>query len=97
MKKSLWIQARLRLCATIGLTMGLLVTAGATLASAQADNAADLCTPDVMRLCNEFVPDADRIVVCLKLKRHELSAECLAALTSKAKKRRAPTGSDDPS
>ena len=33
-----------------------------------------------MRLCSEFVPDADRIVVCLKAKRRELSPECRGAL-----------------
>jgi hypothetical protein len=88
MKKSSWMQAWPRLCVATGLAVGLLVTAGATLASAQADNAADLCTPDVMRLCNDFVPDADRIVVCLKAKRDELSAECLDALSPRVKKRR---------
>jgi hypothetical protein len=42
-----------------------------------------------MRLCNDFIPDADRIVVCLKIKRRQLSAECLGALSPKASKRRA--------
>jgi hypothetical protein len=45
-----------------------------------------------MRLCNEFIPDADRIVVCLKAKRRQLSPGCLTALQpsgGKAKKRRA--------
>jgi hypothetical protein len=83
------MQAWPRLCAATGLTVGLLVTAGVTPASAQAANAADLCTPDVMRLCSEFVPDADRIVICLKIKRRQLSAECLDALSPKVKKRRA--------
>jgi hypothetical protein len=89
MKKSSWMKARPRLCAATGLAVGLLVTAGVTPASAHAANAADLCTPDVMRLCNDFIPDADRIVVCLKIKRRQLSAECLDALSPKARKRRA--------
>ena len=88
MKKSSWMKARLRLCAATGLAVGLLVTASVTPALVQAANAADLCTPDVMRLCSESVPDADRIVVCLKIKRRQLSAECLDALSPKAKKRR---------
>jgi hypothetical protein len=88
MKKSSWMKGRPRLGAATGLAVGFLVTAGATPASAQAANAANLCTPDVMRLCNEFVPDADRIVVCLKIKRRQLSAECLGALSPKVKKRR---------
>lgn len=74
--------------------LALLFVAGP--ASAQAPDAADRCTPDVMRLCSEFVPDADRIVVCLKRKQRQLSPSCASALqpqgkaskTTKAKKRR---------
>jgi hypothetical protein len=50
-------------------------------AAAQAPDAAERCTPDVMRLCSEFVPDPDNIVACLKAKRRQLSATCLSALT----------------
>jgi len=59
---------------------GLALLFAAAPASAQAPDAADRCTPDVMRLCSEFVPDADRIVVCLKKKRRQLSRSCLGAL-----------------
>jgi hypothetical protein len=72
-------------------TLAVLFVAGATPAAAQASDAADRCTPDVMRLCSEFVPDADRIVKCLKVKRRQLSPSCLSALqpksSSKKKKR----------
>ena len=69
-------------CAVAGLlTVTVLASTGGP-ARAQAPDAADRCTPDVMRLCSEFVPDADSIVACLKKKRHELSASCLTALTS---------------
>jgi hypothetical protein len=72
---------------------GLIVATGGTQASAQAANAADLCTPDVMRLCNAYIPDADRIVVCLQAKRRQLSSGCRGALTptsvsASAKKKR---------
>lgn len=60
----------------------LLAAAFASPAAAQAPDAADRCTPDVMRLCSEFVPDADRIVACLKVKRKQLTPDCLQALTS---------------
>jgi hypothetical protein len=63
------------------LTVAFLAANGS--AAAQAPDAADRCTPDVMRLCSEFVPDPDRIVACLKKKRRELSPSCLSALTSK--------------
>src|ERR1700754_229717 len=55
-------------------------------ASAQAPDAADRCTPDVMRLCSEFVPDADRIVQCLKVKRKQLSPSCASALQPQGSK-----------
>jgi hypothetical protein len=51
-------------------------------AAAQSSDAADRCTGDVMRLCSEFVPDPDRIVACLKVKRRQLSPSCLSALTA---------------
>jgi hypothetical protein len=34
------------------------------------------CTPDVLRLCSEFIPDADQITICLREKRAELSDAC---------------------
>jgi hypothetical protein len=86
--------ARSPRAAAIGLLLsGLLWGGGATPVQAQSPDAADLCTPDVMRLCDEFIPDADRIVGCLKVKRRQLSAKCLRALTAKpgkGKKRRRP-------
>ncbi len=67
-----------------------MLVAGPTPALAQASDAADRCTPDVMRLCSEYIPDADRIVVCLKAKRRQLSPSCMSALApagTKSKKR----------
>ncbi len=34
------------------------------------------CTPDVLKHCNEFIPDAERITVCLREKLRELSPAC---------------------
>jgi hypothetical protein len=88
------INCRSLLCATAGLLTILAVTTSSTPVLAQASDAADRCTPDVMRLCSEFIPDADRIVVCLKAKRRQLSQSCSTALApsgatkAKAKKRR---------
>jgi hypothetical protein len=58
----------------------VLIVAGTKPAAAQASDAAERCTPDVMKLCNEFVPEQDRIVACLKAKRAQLSSECRSAL-----------------
>jgi hypothetical protein len=36
----------------------------------------EACTPDVMRLCNDYVPDIPQIVACLKRERQRLSPAC---------------------
>jgi hypothetical protein len=79
-KKLSNMHSRSLLCAAAGLLTVLMVAGGAKPAAAQAADAADRCTPDVMRLCSEFVPDADRIVKCLKVKRRQLSPSCATAL-----------------
>jgi len=61
-----------------GFAAALFVMTGATPTAAQDPKAAELCTPDVMRLCNEFVPDAERITACMQKKRRQLSPECAA-------------------
>jgi hypothetical protein len=80
MKHATWNRSGV-LAAAAGLAL-LFVAAPA---SAQAPDAADRCTPDVMRLCSEFVPDADRIVVCLKRKQRQLSPSCASALQPQGK------------
>jgi hypothetical protein len=86
MKNPKWNLSGALLGATAGALAVLFVTLvvlGSTPASAQAPDAAERCTPDVMRLCSEFVPDADRIVKCLKVKRRQLSPSCSSALQPK--------------
>jgi hypothetical protein len=34
------------------------------------------CTPDVLRLCSEFIPNVDEITICLREKNAELSDAC---------------------
>src|ERR1700737_862428 len=34
------------------------------------------CTPDVLRLCSAFIPNADEITTCLREKNAELSDAC---------------------
>jgi hypothetical protein len=36
------------------------------------------CTPDVFRLCGQFIPDVAGIVACLKTQKPNLSADCRA-------------------
>ena len=96
MKKSLNIRSRSLLCAAAGLLAVTFAIAGSKPAAAQSADAASLCTPDVMRLCSEFIPDEGRIVSCLKAKRRQLSPGCHNALAGgggKAKSAGAPSKS----
>jgi len=69
------------LCLTAGLV--LCVAPGHTqnydpdrVPSAGDAKAREACTPDVMRLCNDYVPDIPEIVACLKRQRANLSPAC---------------------
>ncbi len=46
------------------------------LAQQDSAEARRACTPDVFRLCSQFVPDADRITICLRQQKRYLSADC---------------------
>ena len=39
------------------------------------------CTDDVFRLCNQFVPDEQRIIACLAQNRRSLSLACQAVFS----------------
>jgi hypothetical protein len=60
--------------------LALLLSIGAPGAAfAQQTHSAEdeaACTPDVMRLCQEFIPDRDAIVTCLIKKKKDMSPEC---------------------
>jgi hypothetical protein len=43
------------------------------------------CTPDVLRLCSEYIPNADEITVCLGEKNAELSDACRTAFEAGTK------------
>jgi hypothetical protein len=66
------------------LSIVLLVAVNGTPVIAQSVDAQERCRGDVMRLCSEFVPDMDLIVICLKAKRLRLTSSCLQALSPSA-------------
>ena len=72
-------RSRFLFCLAVGLLS--FMAGNARPAAAQSADAEARCTGDVMRLCSEFVPDADSIVVCLKAKRLQLEPSCLNALS----------------
>ncbi len=43
------------------------------------------CTPDVLRLCSAFIPNADEITICLREKNAELSDACRTAFEAEMK------------
>ena len=72
--------------------LAFLLTIGAPLAAfaqshSQEDEAA--CTPDVMRLCQEFVPNRKEIIACMIEKKKDLSPACFAVFSRPASARRA--------
>jgi hypothetical protein len=79
-KNTAWDCSRL-LCGIAAGSLVVLLAVGGKSATAQSADAQERCTEDVMRLCSEFVPDADSIVVCLKAKRLQLTSSCLNALS----------------
>jgi hypothetical protein len=64
------------------LTLGCLVFLPIA-ATAQEQATADerqACEPDVNRLCGQFIPDRDKIILCLNQKVKELSPSCRGAI-----------------
>jgi hypothetical protein len=45
-------------------------------AFAQSQDVQTACTPDVMRLCQQDIPDHDRIISCLVRSKLQLSPTC---------------------
>jgi len=44
------------------------------------------CTPDVFRLCGDFIPDPARITTCLRQKARNLSPACRMVITGPARR-----------
>jgi len=76
-----WMILRLTCSAPWGILLALL---SATVSPAPSFSQGTLeqriaCTPDVLRLCSAFIPNADEITSCLKEKNAELSDACRTA------------------
>ena len=62
-------------------TLTLVVASAPSFAATKnsgSEEARRACTPDVLRLCGEFIPNADKITACLKAKKNQLSPACKA-------------------
>jgi hypothetical protein len=75
-------------CPTAILGLGVLLAA-VTTAGAQGyqgtQDAQAACTPDVFRLCSQFIPNRDPIVACLVRSRALLSPECRVVFAEPAR------------
>ena len=67
--------------------VSLAIATGMTPAKAQSANAEQLCTPDVMRLCSEFIPSRGPITSCLIRKMRQLSPGCRTVMSPKKGKK----------
>ena len=45
-----------------------------------APDVREICTPDAMRVCSEFIPDADKVRICMLRRRAQLSPACRQAM-----------------
>jgi hypothetical protein len=72
--------ARLNVRAVTGLSavLGLTLTLGSLPAAAQqwTPQQRAACEPDAMRLCNQYVPDVQRVSACMSHYRRYLSPAC---------------------
>jgi hypothetical protein len=62
--------------------VGLVCAIGLTPVPAAAQGTPEqqqACTPDVMRLCNQFIPDVPKITACMSRNRANISPACRAA------------------
>jgi hypothetical protein len=78
----------LRLAAGLAL-LGLVLACASLPARAQqwTPQQRAACEPDAMRLCNQYVPDVQRVSACMSHYRRYLSPACRAVFQGGAKKR----------
>jgi hypothetical protein len=66
----------------IGLiALALTISAPALAQGAASEAERQACEPDVYRLCNDYVPDVDRIVACLNANKRALGPACRAVMS----------------
>jgi len=69
-----------RLVCALVLPVGIVLGSLGAASAQGSESARDACTPDAMRLCNEFIPDEARVRACMLRKRSQLSEACRLAM-----------------
>jgi hypothetical protein len=70
----------IRFVCALALPVGLLLASLNGAGAQGGESAREACTPDAMRLCNEFIPDEERVKSCMLRKRSQLSEACRLAM-----------------
>ena len=70
----------IRFICSLALPAGMLLASLNGAGAQGSDAAREACTPDAMRLCNEFIPDEARVKSCMLSKRSQLSEACRLAM-----------------
>jgi hypothetical protein len=73
----------LPVCALLYCSLQQAGAQGATPSSTPAD-VEQICTPDAMRLCSDFIPDRVKVTACMKAKHAQISKECRVAMAGGA-------------
>jgi hypothetical protein len=79
--------ATIRLVCALALPAGILLGSLGAASAQGSDAAREACTPDAMRLCNEFIPDEARVKACMLSKRSQLSEACRLAMRGRPAER----------
>lgn len=78
----------MRFICWLALPVGLLIGSISGAGAQGSEEARQACTPDAMRLCSEFIPDAAKVRSCMLRKRGELSEACRTAMRRGPRERR---------
>ena len=69
-------------------TFLIVAVASPAFAQSHSQKDAEACTPDVFKLCSEFIPNEQNIVACLTKKKRQLSPACYQVFSRPASARR---------
>jgi hypothetical protein len=78
---------RIRLVCALALPVGILLGSLGVANVEGSEAAREACTPDALRLCNEFIPDEGKVKSCMLSKRSQLSEACRLAMRAKPAER----------
>jgi hypothetical protein len=78
---------RIRLVCALALPVGILLGSLGVANAEGSEAAREACTPDALRLCNEFIPDEGKVKSCMLSKRSQLSEACRLAMRAKPAER----------